>query len=118
MIEAQIREYNASTTASAAESIALTTTYNEVKRLNSVSVAWHGGTAPTSTEDLVVLIDSAKGATYDVELLRVDPAYELATDIVFIPDSVLNLAAGDEIAVTYANTDDLAVTVSVRMEAR
>lgn len=105
-----------STTASAAETISLTTTFADSKLLYSVSAVWSAGVAPTTNENLVITLDSGQGAAYDTDLAIIDPAAESATDILWEPTTPLKLSRTDQIKVTYANTDDLAIGVVVNME--
>ena len=110
------------TTLSGGETISLTDTWHETKRLASVSFNWSAGAAPTTSENIVVTLDSAQGAGYDVTLRTIDPStfgggfhkwiWNAAEDL-----GDLVLAPGDHIKVTYANTDDLAIGVVLTLEA-
>lgn len=104
-----------SCTLAGGETISLTTTFADVKFLVSVTAVWSAGAAPTTNENLVIELDSAQGAAYDTVLASIDPAAESAADLIWEPTNPLKIAAGDQIKVTYANTDDLAIGVVVNM---
>lgn len=103
------------------DTIALTTTYHEAKRLVSIAFNWDADVAPTTAENITVSIDSALGATYDVLLLTRDPSTFGGGfhKWVWTPDDdfVIKLTADDQIVVAYANTDDLGIGVVVTLEA-
>lgn len=83
--------------------IALTSAASHIWELNSVTI--HFDTAPATSENLDISIDSTDGADYDTKLLTVDPSTAELGDITFVPNNPLLLAAGDEIAVAFTNTD-------------
>ena len=70
----------------------------------------HVNTAPTTTEALVVTLDSVDGSVYDTVLYSKDMAG--ITDIAFT-DIDLTLVPGDALTGAYTNTD--ARTVGVRL---
>ena len=74
-----------------------------VWELDHVSI--HFDIAPAASEDLVISIDATDGAAYDTVLLRVDPSTGSLGDITYIPNKPLTLASGDEITVSFTNTD-------------
>ena len=83
--------------------INLSTTVKNKFKLNSITV--HFNIAPTTSEDLVVILDGVDWSTYDVILYKVDPSFPAATDIVFMPDCDLFFEDWDIITATYPNTD-------------
>lgn len=103
-------------TLSGGETISVTTTFADVKYLTSVTAVWSAGTAPSTSENLVIELDSGQGAAYDTVIASIDPATESAADLIWEPTTPLKLSATDQIKVTYANTDDLAIGVVINME--
>lgn len=83
--------------------IALTSAAGHIWELNSVTI--HFDTAPTTSENVDISIDSTDSSDYDTKLLTVDPSTAELGDITFVPCNPLLLAAGDEIVVTFANSD-------------
>lgn len=104
-------------TASGGENINVTTTGTvEGRELRYVLISWTAGSAPSTSENFVVTLDSANGATYDVPLYTVDPNAESAADIFWRPnDGPIPLGVGDQVKVTYANTDDLGITCAIAL---
>lgn len=76
-------------------------------------VALHFSAAPTTSQDLVVTLDSVDGLTYDTVLATVDPSLSSLTDFLYEPEGDLFLFSGDAIDVTFTNTDG--VTYGVRI---
>jgi hypothetical protein len=74
--------------------------------------------APTTSENLIIKIDSISGAAYDVELYNRDAASISLTDLVLTSDDfgAMPLAIGDILTVTFTNTDTRtwALTVALR----
>jgi hypothetical protein len=111
------------TTVGTAQTINMTDVFGEAKRLVSVTFNWTAGVAPTTAENIVVTLDSCKGAAYDVPLRIVDPSTFGGGfyDWIWNPNDTLGdrliLSKDDHISVTYANTDDLAIGVVLTMEA-
>lgn len=91
--------------------IALTSAAGHLWELNSVTI--HFDTAPATSENLDIILDSTDGAGYDTKLLTVDPSTGSLGDITFVPCNPMLLAAGDEIVVSFTNTD--ARTYGVRI---
>ena len=64
--------------------------------------------APTTIGDLVLTLDSNSGSNYDVVLISIDPSQHPAVqDFVYTPDSPLLCVSGDQINISYPNTDSL-----------
>lgn len=80
-------------------------------RLLAVTV--HFSSAPTTSENLVVKLDSIAGAAYDTTLSTTNPSLSAATDVVFEPSSELKFKTGDEIVVTFTNTDTRTYGLSI-----
>ena len=59
--------------------------------------------APTTSENVTLTLDSSLGAAYDTVLRVVDPSATSSTDIVF--EDLELFANGDKLLVTYTNTD-------------
>lgn len=85
-----------------------TGTYTNEQTLLSILV--HVSSAPTTSENLIVTLDSHEGPEYDTIIYQKDLA--TVTDIAYTGID-LSLFVGDAIRVQYANTD--LRTVSVRM---
>jgi hypothetical protein len=105
----------------ATETIAITTDYNESKRLLSVEFNWTAGVAPTTAENITIIKDDPTlGSDYDGTIRILDPSTEDGGihKWYYTPDSPLILSPAEQIVVAYANTDDLEVTAKVTMEAR
>lgn len=104
-IEVEAKNKVAVTEATGAVAINTTTAVADNFKLESITV--HFGAAPTTSEDLVVTLDAADGAAYDTVLARVDPSVDSLTDITFHGglDFPGHFESGDEIVVTYTNTD-------------
>ena len=99
----------------AGENINVTTTLNGEKVFTHVQIRWVDGVAPSTSENVVVTLDSSQGADHDVPLLTIDPASTSATEIVWRPDGGIVLAKGDQIKVAYTNTDDLEIACAIAM---
>lgn len=91
------------TNASAA--LAINTTTAVANHFRLVAVTCRFNIAPTTSQNFVVTLDALDGAAYDTVLFSVDPSASAATDIVYIPDKELLFESGDEIVVTFTNTD-------------
>lgn len=64
--------------------------------------------APSTAGDLVITLDSNSGANYDVALISIDPSQHPAVqDFVYTPDSPLLCVSGDQINISYTNTNGL-----------
>lgn len=64
--------------------------------------------APTTSENVILTLDSSLGSAYDTVLRVVDPSVTSSTDIV-IEDLPL-FASGDKLLVEYTNTDGNSIT--------
>jgi hypothetical protein len=104
----------------ATETIAITTDYNESKRLLSVEFNWTAGAAPTTAGNITVIKDDPTlGSDYDGTLRIIDPSTEDGGlhKWYWVPDPAIPMSASEQVVVTYANADDLEVTAKVTMEA-
>lgn len=117
-----IRQFTDACTLSGGESISLTDVLASPKKIISVTFNWSAGAAPTTAENIVITLDSAAGAGYDVPLRTVDPStfgggfhkwiWNAADEL----GDGLILSETDHVAITYANTDDLAIGVVLTLE--
>ena len=89
--------------ATGAAGITASTTLSAAFKL--ISVTCHFSAAPTTSEDFVITLNANDGAAYDTVLFSVDPSAASSTDVVYIPDGELLFESGDEIDVTFTNTD-------------
>jgi hypothetical protein len=91
--------------ADGSSAISLATT--EVVAFELSSITCHLSSTPTTSQNFVVKLDATDGASYDVALLTIDPSTYLSgvTDIVWKPESRMFFEAGDNITMTYTNTD-------------
>ena len=78
--------------------------------LKAITVSW--STAPTTAGELTITLDSALGASYDVELYVVDPSTDSLT-AVLLTDINLPIFVGDSLTVAYANADSRAMGVQI-----
>lgn len=85
--------------------VAINTTTAIAAEFKLLAVVCHLSAAPTTSENLVIKLDSVAGAAYDTVLKSTNPSLSSATDIVFTPDAEMKFKTGDEILVTFANTD-------------
>ena len=92
-----------SDTGSAAVSLSYTVPTGATYELNSVTIKFSA--APTTSENLTIVLDSALGAAYDVVLYKVDPSATAATSVVWQPAIPLSLHPGDVVTLAYTNTD-------------
>jgi len=70
-----------------------------------VSVSLNMSAAPTTSENFTITLDANAGAAYDVLLYSLDLSTGSTTDVVWFPDEMMLLEAGDAVDVAYANTD-------------
>ena len=63
-------------------------------------------TAPVTSENIVVSLDSGKGAAYDVPLRTFDPVGVTS----YVVEDLKGFKNGDKVLVAYANTDLRAIT--------
>lgn len=70
--------------------------------------------APTSSENVVITFKSKHGTEYDTELYSVDPSTESLTNIAWYPDLAVPINRDDSIQVTYTNTDDRTIGVTMK----
>lgn len=100
-------------TASAGESIDIDYTAGGYMWLEQISINFSA--APTTSENITLVIDSASGAAYDRPLLTLDPSVDSLTTWEQQPEPPPIIMPGDVIKVDYANTDDLGVGVSLTL---
>ena len=90
---------------------AFTYTVDFIGRLLWVGVTTDA--APTTSEEIIVSLDSSAGTTYDHVLFTANPSTGSDTDTVWGPDYECIVGEGDQINVAFANTDNNKVYVSV-----
>ena len=96
------------------DTIALTTTIQGKKSFQSMSIVWTGGAAPTTSENLKMIVDRSASSGYDETLFDQDASTYGGGIINFRYDEgPVVLDVTDQIKVTYANTDDLAIECTV-----
>jgi hypothetical protein len=91
--------------ATGAAAINLTTA--EIGPFELVEVTIHFNIAPAAAGNVLVTLNANDGAAYDTVLLTLDPSTYLGgvTDIAWKPESRFFFETGDQIVVTYANTN-------------
>lgn len=72
----------------------------------------HVSAAPTTSENFTLTLRSADGAEHDVVIYKIDLSSASTTDIVNT-DLGLLLLTGDELEVTYTNTDGRTIGVQL-----
>jgi hypothetical protein len=92
---------------------AINTTTAITAEFKLLKVLCHFSSAPTTSENFVVTLDSNAGAAYDTALMTRNPSLSSATDLVYIPEGDAKFVAGDEIKVTFTNTDTRTYGLSI-----
>lgn len=72
----------------------------------------HVSAAPTTSENFTLTLRSADGAEHDLVVYKIDLAAASTTDV-FNNDLDVLLLTGDEIEVTYTNTDGRTIGVQL-----
>lgn len=98
-----------------ATSGALALSSKAIKASKIVSVSCKFNTAPSTSENFTVTLDTNAGATYDVLLYSMNPSTDSTTDIFWMPDNDIYLETGDEIDVAFANTDNRTYGVQITL---
>ena len=62
-------------------------------------------TAPSTSENITITRDDGDDASYDVNYLTTDPSVGSKTSVVWYPSNTLELEDGDQLVVSYTNTD-------------
>ena len=83
-------------------------------QFNCSRIAIKIDSAPTTSEDITVTLDSVQGAAYDTVLRSVDPSATSATSIVF--ENLDGQMYGDKLLVAYTNTDGNSITGTATCE--
>jgi hypothetical protein len=77
----------------------------------------HFSAAPVASENFVITLDAYAGAAYDTVIYTVDPSASSITDLVWIPDDgAFAMVYGDELDITFANTNTNTIGISVYYE--
>lgn len=87
--------------------VAMNVATAEAAPFELVEVTCHLSAAPVTSEQFRILLDANDGAAYDTELFAVDPATYMGgvVDIVYKPPYRMLFENGDQIRVTWTNTD-------------
>jgi hypothetical protein len=72
----------------------------------------HWSAAPTTSESIVVTIESALGSAYNTIVYSLDPSIDGTLDVL-VTDINLPVYPGDEFRVAYTNTDANTVGIQV-----
>lgn len=71
-----------------------------------VSVTCNFNTAPTTSENFTITLDTAAGPIYDLLLYTLDPSAAATSDILWQPDEEILLEPSDAVVVGFANSDN------------
>ena len=94
--------------------VAATVPVGQTYRVMHVTCAFVS--APTTSENFTVELDSVHGAAYDLLLYSLDPSAGATTDIAWYPDEELFVVGGDSIDVTFAGTDNIGYGVVITLK--
>lgn len=72
------------------------------RMLKALTIHWDA--APTTSENIVITLDSSLGAQYDTVIYMLDPSADSTTDVL-LTDINMPIYPGDAVRVTFANTD-------------
>jgi hypothetical protein len=89
----------------ATNTTAINTTTAIAAEWKLLQVVCHFSSAPVASESFILKLDSIAGAAYDTTLYSVNPSLSAATDLVYTPDSDMKFKVGDELNVTFTNTN-------------
>jgi hypothetical protein len=100
-------------------SAAINHTYTPDVPVKIIQVTLAFSEAPTTSEDFEITLDSARGTEYDTLVYSVDPSAESATAIIQTEQTtdLPALIYGDNIIISYANTDTKTWALTVLSEA-
>lgn len=93
--------------------VALNTTTAVAAEFKLLKILVHFSAAPTTSENLVIKLDSIAGVAYDTTLFSTNPSLSAATDIAYLVEDGLKFKTGDEIVVTFTNTDTRTYGLSI-----
>jgi len=96
----------------AATSVALAWTFFVADDFDVKSLRIEFDAAPTTSENIVVSLDSGQGAGYDVPLRTFDPIGITS----YVVENLKGFNNGDKVLVSYANTDLNAITGTAVVE--
>jgi hypothetical protein len=82
-----------------------------------VSVSLHLSSAPTTSENFTITLNSVAGAIYDTLLYSIDLSAAAVTDLVWMPDEEMFLQGGDAIDLAFTNTDARNYGAQITMKA-
>jgi hypothetical protein len=97
--------------------VAIAGSFKAFSSVNVKQIVIHFSLAPTTSENLLIKLDSNAGAAYDTVIYDGDPSEFSVTDFVWIPHGgEFAMVYGDEIDITYTNTDTRTIGISVYYE--
>lgn len=76
------------------------------------AVTMHWAAAPTTSENITVILDSEAGAEYDAVIYTLDASADSTTDVL-LTDINLPIMVGDAIRITWANTDHITLGIQI-----
>ena len=79
-----------------------------------VAVLVHFSAAPTTSEDLIVLIATENGDAFETEIYSIDPSDGSKTDIFFDLRTPLPITAKESIKVAYPNSDTNTIGITLK----
>jgi hypothetical protein len=79
-----------------------------------ISVTVNFDTAPTTSENLTLTLNSGQGSDYDTVIRSTDPSVGSATAVEFLLNE--RFASGDSIDLAYTNTDTRTIFWSARFD--
>jgi len=99
--------------ATGSSAISFTTTGSISTKFQLEKVTCFFSSAPSTSENFTINLDSGGGSAYDTNLFSFDPSVVSATDIAYIPPVKMNFVAGDAITVSFTNTNSRTYGLSV-----
>lgn len=93
--------------------IAINTTTAIAAEFKLLKMTVHFSAAPTTSQNIQLKLDSVAGVAYDTVLYSLNPSLSAATDVVFLPDGEMKFKTGDELVVTFTNTDTVTYGLSI-----
>ena len=76
------------------------------------AITMHFDAATQTSENLVIMLDSAFGVIFDTVIYTLDPAADSTVDVL-LTDINLPIYPGDAIRVTYANTPHTTIGIQI-----
>lgn len=82
--------------------------------INFRNATTNAKTAPTTSENLTISLKPEAGSDYETEIHSVDPSTDSETDIHWIPDAAIPLNSGDKLNISYTNSDNRKVSITLK----